>query len=167
MMLETNNTKVVKKSNYDKEKYKAYYEQKKQDKDWVKHRNAVAKANYYKRKAKKAKLEKENEEAKKYIIDTTEPILASEWSNIAENITKVQPKYNYPIINKDYRIIKNINGFGGLCFNVQTRKSFLGIKYWSYLRNSCGSKIQYADKDEAKRTIEAFLYNTILTEKNF
>lgn len=164
MMLEKNDVELNNKKEQARAKYRDYYHKKKQNKKWLEHRNAVARINYYKRKAKKAKSKNEFN----IVISDPKPLVTNKWYEVADNITKNQPKWNYPVINKDYRIIKHINAFGGLCYNIQIKKSFLGIKYWSYIRTSCGSPIQYADKHEAKRTVEAYLYpSKILTENSF
>lgn len=139
---------------------KAYYKIKKAtDAEWYKRKLEMSKLNYRRRQLNIGKYKPRKVNLLDSIVENNKQIV-----NIVKSI---EPVENYPIINKDYRIIKHINGFGGLCFNIQIRKSFLGIKYWSYIRNSCGSPIQYADKDEAKRIIEAFLYKPILTENDF
>ncbi|MCQ2911553.1 MAG: hypothetical protein MJ244_05110 [Clostridia bacterium] len=120
--------------NNKRAKYNAYYHKRKQNKKWVAHKNALARLNYYKRKLKNSKLNKQTD-------------------NTADN----KPVSNYPVINKDYRIIKNINGFGDLRYRIQIRKSFLGIKYWKYIIDYCGYPMEYFTKDEAMRIVEAYL----------
>lgn len=159
----------------DREYKKARYHLKKaNDPEWYKRKLELAKLNYKRRKLKvreyKSKDKKLNEALSNMQIQAYNEAIRKDNETQYVNVVKEikQEANNYPVINKDYRIIKHINGYGELCYKVQINKSLLGIKYWKYITNSCGTPVQYLDKDVAKRTVEAYLYpSTILTEDSF
>lgn len=156
----------------DRDYQKARYRLKKAtDPEWYKRKLELSRLNYKRRQLKVGKYKFKNKKLDEALSNMqiqayNKAIRKDNETQYVNVIKEIKPESNnYPVINRDYRIIKHINTFGDLCYKVQIRKSFLGIKYWSYVVSRFH---WFSDKDVAKRTAEAYLYpSTILTEDSF